>query len=64
MPKIKELLGLDTVPHFTTVQKFFQRIPTTIFDRILNQTMKLFDIKEPWVAIDGTGHSSSMRPPH
>ena len=59
MPRIKEILGLKKMPHFTTIQKFFQRIPTPLFERILNQTLKLFEISEPWVAMDGTGHSSS-----
>ena len=59
MPRVKKILGLKKIPHFTTIQKFFQRISTFLLERILNQTLKLFEICEPWVAIDGTGHSSS-----
>jgi hypothetical protein len=59
MPGLKGELVLDEIPHFTTLQKFFQKISSVLFDRILNQTLSLFDINNPWIAIDGTGHSSS-----
>jgi len=58
MPKIREIIGLKKVPHFTTLQKFFQKLNSPLFEDILHQTVELFDISEPWVAIDGTGHST------
>lgn len=60
MPKLLEMLGLKTVPHYTTLQKFFKRLGSHFLDKILDFTVGLFDIKEPWVAIDGTGHSSDQ----
>lgn len=59
IPGVKDELMLEEIPHFTTLQKFFQRISSMLFDRILNQTLGLFDISNPWIAIDGTGHSCS-----
>jgi hypothetical protein len=36
MPRLRETLGLKQLPHFTTVQKAFQRLSTTIW-RVLQQ---------------------------
>lgn len=51
------------VPHFTTLQKFFQRIPTYVWDFILRKTYQLSSAKAANVGIDSTGfeegHSSS-----
>ncbi|MBM4242055.1 MAG: transposase [Euryarchaeota archaeon] len=57
MPKLQEIIGLKEVPHFTTLQKFFKRFGSHFFDEMLEQTVELFDIEKPWVAVDGTGHS-------
>jgi hypothetical protein len=57
MPKIQTLIGLKTIPHYTTLQKFFKRLKSDIMDKIMHKTVKLFDINDPWVALDGTGHS-------
>jgi hypothetical protein len=42
MSNIKEKLGLDKVPHFTTLQKFGSRIPSSLFNLVLSRTLKLF----------------------
>lgn len=60
MPKLQEMIGLKEIPHFTTLQKFFKRFGSHFFDEMLDQTVELFDIKNPWVAIDGTGHSTDQ----
>jgi len=57
MPTIRLILGLKSIPHFTTLQKFFKRLESRIIDEIMDFTVELFDINEPWVALDGTGHS-------
>ena len=64
MPKLQELIGLKEIPHFTTLQKFFKRFGSHFFNEMLDQTVELFDIKKPWVAIDGTGHSQDHASTH
>lgn len=59
MPEVMDRLGLSKPPHFTTIQKFLQRVGTALLDILLYQTIKLFDIENPWLAGDGTGHACS-----
>ena len=59
IPKVMGELGLSKLPHFTTLQKFLKRVGTAMLDRLLCQTIKLFDIQNPWIAGDGTGHACS-----
>ncbi len=60
MPKLQSLIGLKDVPHYTTLQKFFKRLGSSFFDDILDFTVELFDIDEPWVVLDGTSHSCNQ----
>jgi len=53
MPEICLILGLKNIPHYTALQKFFKRNKSQIIDEIMDQTVKLFDIEDPWVALDG-----------
>lgn len=57
MPEIQLILELKKIPHYTTLQKFFKRIKSNLIEKIMDFTVELFDINEPWVALDGTGHS-------
>jgi hypothetical protein len=43
MPELREVLGLETIPHFTTLQKFFRRMRSTVFDALLHRTVGLFE---------------------
>ncbi|MFW6002542.1 MAG: hypothetical protein ACOCQD_04305, partial [archaeon] len=54
-------LELENIPHFTTLNKFINRISTYKFNRILNQTVKLFYNRgdSPGiVAVDASGMTS------
>jgi transposase len=42
MESLREKIHLDEVPHFTTIQKFCQRIRSSTFTRLLNRLIKLF----------------------
>ena len=63
-PDFVKILRLSKVPHYTTLQKFFKRISSSMFDRLLSISVKLFDICDPWIAIDATGHSSDYASRH
>ena len=56
--KITKILKLKLIPHFTTLHKFFQRFSTRLFEKILVQSIKQFDIFDARVAIDSSGYSS------
>jgi hypothetical protein len=61
MYPILDKLELENIPHFTTLQKFVSRISTYKFNRILNQTVKLFYNRgdSPGiVAVDASGMTS------
>jgi hypothetical protein len=61
MDRIREVLGLTTIPHFTTLQKFLCRIKPIYFDILLKSTLKLFyfpDDTIPITAIDSSGFTS------
>jgi hypothetical protein len=57
IPEIYQILGLKDILHYTTLQKFFKRIKSQYMDEIMDSTVELFNIEDPWVALDGTGHS-------
>ena len=63
-PDIMKILKLSKIPHYTTLNKFFQKIRTPIFGRILDRSIMLFSIKNPWITIDATGNSSAYASKH
>ena len=46
----------DSTPHFTTLQKFFLRVPTYVWEFLLTKTYELFAGDTANVAIDSTGY--------
>jgi len=61
MDRIRESLGLTTIPHFTTLQKFFCRIKPIYLDLLFKCTLKRFyseDGSIPITAIDSSGFTS------
>ena len=61
MYPVIDKLGLEKVPHFTTLNKFLSRIPSIKFEWILTQTVKLFYNRgdSPGiVAVDASGMTS------
>jgi hypothetical protein len=62
MDRIRSLLRLSTIPHFTTLQKFLARIKSRYLGFIFAKTLKLFYSSEdiiPITAIDSSGFTSS-----
>jgi len=55
---IKKVLRLKSIPHFTTLHKFFQRFSQSLFEKILIQTIRQFDVIDARIAIDSSGYSS------
>jgi len=61
MDRIREALGLSTIPHFTTLQKFLGRIKPIYFDILLKSTLKIFYSPNDSIsitAIDSSGFTS------
>ena len=61
MEGVQEELGLTEIPHFTTLQKFFQRIKSLYLRYIFGKTVNLFYSRDeiiPITAIDSSGFTS------
>jgi len=46
LDEIIQRINLDSIPHFTTLHKFSQRIDSSIFTRLLNLLIKLLSNEE------------------
>ena len=61
MDRLQAVLGLTTIPHFTTLQKFLCRIKPLYFNLLLKNTLKLFYSEDSMIsitAIDSSGFTS------
>lgn len=62
MNEIKQKIYLDSIPHFTTLYKFSQRISLFSLTKLLNLLIKMFNDwgqRIPCIAIDSSGFTSS-----
>jgi transposase len=55
---IKKYLRIKKVPHFTTIQKFFKRLPSKQIREINHLILSLNDIKADIIALDGSGFTN------
>lgn len=54
--ELRRALQLHTVPDYTTLQRFLQRIPRALFTRLLEETVRRFPRRGPaCIAVDATG---------
>lgn len=53
------MLGIKRIPHFTTLQKFMQKIDKKIFEKMVRACRKLLNLKDVIASIDGTGFSNT-----
>src|SRR4030042_2253907 len=61
MEQIQQVLGLSTIPHFTTLQKFLFRIKSLYLRYVFGKTLNLFYFNDdiiPITAIDSSGFTS------
>ena len=56
---LQRMLCIKRIPHFTTLQKFMQRIPKRIFEKMVKACHKLLNLKDVTASIDGTGFSNT-----
>ena len=65
LPEFASYFGFDySTPHFTTLEKFFMRIPTYIWDFLIAKTYELFAGTIANVAVDSTGYRLHHASPH
>jgi len=53
------MLCIKRVPHFTTLQKFLQRVNKALFEKMVRACHKLLDLKNLEACVDGTGFSNT-----
>jgi len=61
MDRVRETLGLTTIPHFTTLQKLLNRIKPVYLDILFKSTLKLFYFPDDTIsitALDSAGFTS------
>lgn len=56
--KIKRILNIKKSPHYTTLQKYFKRVPTKILYNINTLILNHFTFKDIIVIMDGTGNTN------
>jgi Transposase domain (DUF772) len=58
---LRLFLGLSRIPHFTTLQKFTDRINNSLFEKIISSFIVISGTKHIFVGIDSTGFKVMLR---
>ena len=61
---LRMFLKLSRIPHFTTLQKFTDRITGTILERIISSFILLTTVKQIFFGIDSSGFKPSHASQH
>lgn len=56
--RLRSYLSIKNAPDPSTLQKFFKRMPTNMFEKITTLILNNWEIKVKYVALDGTGFTS------
>lgn len=56
---MQRMLCIKRIPHFTTIQKFVQRMNKSLFEKLVRACRKLLNLKDVTAAIDGTGFGNT-----
>jgi len=56
---LQRMLCIKRIPHFTTLQKFMQKMPKKLFENMVRACRKLLGLKNIEASIDGTGFSNT-----
>lgn len=56
---MQRMLCIKRIPHFTTIQKFVQRMKKELFEKLVRACTKLLNVQDVVGAIDGTGFSNT-----
>ena len=57
--RLQRMLCIKHIPHFTTIQKFMQRIDKHLFEKMVRACRKLLKLKDVEASVDGTGFSNT-----
>ena len=57
--KLQRMLCIKRIPHYTTLQKFMQRIDKKLFEKMVRACRKLLNLKDVTGSVDGTGFSNT-----
>ena len=55
---LRSYLKIKKSPNYSTLQKFFKKMPTDMFERITEQIIRHLRIKPKLIALDGTGFTN------
>lgn len=57
--KLQRMLCIKRIPHFTTLQKFMQKLDKKLFEKMVRACRKLLKLKDVEASVDGTGFSNT-----